>query len=159
MQISIIAAIEKNNGIGLNNDLPWHYPEDLKLFKCLTYDHCLIMGRKTMDSLKRPLPRRDNFVISRQTSLSYNGNYKTFDCIELAVHEAKKAKHSHAFIIGGASIFHAALNLTDKIYLTKIDKKYACDVFFPKIPKRFILENRQQLSESLAFETYTKQGF
>lgn len=158
MQISIIVAIEKNNGIGLNNDLPWHYPEDLKLFKCLTNGHCLIMGRKTMDSLKRPLPRRDNFVVSRQTNLSYAGDYKVFNSIELALKEAKHSKHSHAFIIGGASIFHEGLDLADKIYLTKINKKYTCDVFFPQIPKNFVLDNQQKLSESLTFHTYIKKS-
>ena len=131
-KISIIVAIAKNHVIGKDNQMPWHLPADLKHFKNVTYGSPIIMGRKTFDSIGKPLPGRKSIVISRQGNLSLD-----FDSIEV-VHsfsEAAKAtgEHQEAFVIGGSNIYQLALPFTEKIYMTKIDLEVEGDTFFPEL--------------------------
>ncbi|MFA6257980.1 MAG: dihydrofolate reductase [Candidatus Paceibacterota bacterium] len=130
--ISLIAAIGKNNELGKGNTLLWHMPADLKYFKDVTTLHPVIMGRKTFESIGRPLPNRRNIVITRDL------NYKK-EGVELAysLNEALNLfpdQNEEIFIIGGAELFKQTMPVADKLYITHIDAKDKdADTFFPEI--------------------------
>ena len=128
--ISIIVAVAKNGVIGDKNSLLWHLREDMIHFRTTTSGHPVVMGRKTYDSIGRPLPKRTNVVITRDTNLAIEG------CT--VVHSLDEAvamfdKSEEVFIIGGAQIYKQALPIADRIYLTVIDKEYEGDTSFPEI--------------------------
>jgi dihydrofolate reductase len=132
MIVSLIVAMDERGGIGKNNQLPWHIPSDLKRFKKLTMDHHLVMGRKTYETIGKPLPGRVMVVISHQK------DYFPKDCLvvnslEAAIKLAKDDHESELFIIGGGSIFTQAIGLADKIYLTRVHTDVNADVSFPTI--------------------------
>lgn len=130
MTISVIVAIAQNNVIGANNQLLWHISADLKRFKALTTGHTVIMGRKTYQSIGRPLPNRKNIVISRNASFIAEG------CtVCTSLNEAIKlcANETEVFIMGGGEIYRQALPLANKLYLTKVHGSYNGDTFFPEI--------------------------
>jgi dihydrofolate reductase len=129
--ISIIVAIARNRAIGLNNELLWHIPEDLKRFKKLTTGHRVIMGRMTYLSLPvRPLPNRTNIVITDDPGENFEGCI-TVRSIEEALSHCDQALEN--FIIGGGSIYRQFLPLADKLYLTLVHKDFQADTFFPEI--------------------------
>src|SRR6185437_4993177 len=121
MKLSIIVAASKNLVIGKNNSLPWHLPADLKYFKKVTMGHCIIMGRKTYESLSKPLPGRPNIVITRDSNYGNNNGIIICTSLQEAYDQAKLKGESEAFIIGGAQIINEAIKTVDKIYLTEID--------------------------------------
>lgn len=132
MIVSIIVAMDEKQGIGFQNRLPWKLSADLKRFKSLTMHHHVIMGRKTFESIGRLLPGRKMIVISR------NPNYQTAGCLvfhslDEAIDFAKNEGEEEAFIIGGESVYKAALPLADRIYLTRVQAVTQADAYFPKI--------------------------
>ena len=127
-RIFLIAAVAKNGVIGANGKLPWRLPEDLKHFKKLTLGHPVIMGRRTWDSFGKPLPGRENIVVSRQHGFKAAGA-NCAASVEAAV--ALCTGEPVAFVIGGAEIYAAALPLADGLVLTEIDKDYQGDTGFP----------------------------
>jgi len=131
VNVSIIAALDQHGCIGLNNQLPWRLSADLKRFKSLTMGHHLIMGRKTYESIGRPLPGRVSIVVTRQIEYEAPG-CEICDSLESAVHRARMAGESEVFVIGGAEIYTHALPYTHCMYITYIHAVYACDVFFPE---------------------------
>lgn len=134
--ISIIVATAENGVIGKDNQLLWKLSADLKHFRILTTGHSVIMGRKTFDSIGRPLPNRSNIVISRQKDLTLPEGVFKVNSLEQAIEFAKKqAGNEEIFIIGGGNIYEQALDLTDKIYLTEVKASIEGDAFFPKINK------------------------
>lgn len=128
--ISIIVAVAKNGVIGDKNSLLWHLREDMIHFRTTTSGHPVVMGRKTYDSIGRPLPKRTNVVITRDTNLTIEGCTMAHS-LEEAV--ALFDKSEEVFILGGAQIYRQALPLADRIYLTVIDKEYEGDTSFPEI--------------------------
>ena len=129
MMISLIAALGKNRVIGDHNTLPWNLPADLAHFKEVTMGHPIIMGRKTYDSIGRPLPKRRNIVITRQADLAIPGceiASSLEDALKMTKHEAE------VFIIGGAQIFEQALPHANRMYLTYIDHDFPGDAYFPE---------------------------
>ena len=133
MSYSIIAAVGKNNELGANNKLMWHLPNDLKFFKNMTDGKTIIMGRKTFASLPKMLPNRHHVVLSSSNDLPEEVSvYNSFE--ELI--NAYKDSDEELFVIGGASVYKLFLDISDKIYLTEIDKEYKeADVFFPSFNK------------------------
>lgn len=127
---SLIVAVAQNGVIGINNTLPWRLPEDLKRFKALTSGHPIIMGRKTFESLGRPLPNRRNLVISRNPDCALAGA-EVFTSIEAAM--AACAGAEKAFVIGGGEIYRQALALVDELQITEVDLAPEGDAFFPAI--------------------------
>jgi dihydrofolate reductase len=128
--ITIIAAIAKNNALGKDNQLIWHLPADLKRFKQVTLNHHIIMGRKTFESLGKPLPKRTNIVITR------NKNYHAEGCIVVnSLQEAIKAakEDENPFILGGAEIYKQAIEIADQLDLTFVHHAFDADAFFPEI--------------------------
>ncbi|MEJ2086187.1 MAG: dihydrofolate reductase [Acidobacteriota bacterium] len=132
MKLSIIAAIASNGVIGRGNDLPWHLSEDLKRFKRLTMGHHLIMGRKTFESIGRPLPGRFMIVISRQERPLPEG-VQLADSLEAAVGMASDQGEDEAFVAGGAEIYALALPKADRLYLTRIEAAFDGDTWFPEM--------------------------
>jgi dihydrofolate reductase len=128
MTVSIVVAISENHVIGKDNKLLWYLPNDLKHFKDITTGHTVIMGRKTYDSVGKPLPRRRNIVITRQP-LKIEG-CEVVNSVEAAL--ALCTGESEAFIVGGAEIYRLAMKLTNRIYLTIVHKEFEGDSFFPE---------------------------
>ena len=130
MRISLIVAMARNRVIGSNGQLPWHLPADLKRFKSLTMGNPLLMGRKTHESIGRPLPGRTNIVLTSDPS------YRAAGCLvehSIADALARAGDASELFVIGGASLYEAFLAAAERIYLTLIDSEFAGDVRFPEL--------------------------
>ena len=130
MIISFIVATSTNNVIGKNNQLPWSLPNDMKFFKNITWAMPVLMGRKSFESLGKPLPGRLNVVITRQNNWKPEGA-TVVHSVEDAIKVAKAADYNEAFIIGGGEIFKEAMPVADKIYLTRVDVNLEGDAFFP----------------------------
>ena len=129
--LSLIVATAKNRVIGLNNTLPWHLPEDLKRFRALTTGHHIIMGRKTYDSLGRLLPGRTTVIVTRNIDYQIDGTIIA-NSLEQAI--ALCHNDDEVFLIGGAELYQAGLELADKLYITEIDLAVAGDAHFPQLP-------------------------
>jgi len=129
--ISLIAAIGKNNELGKGNTLLWHMPEDMKYFREKTKGRTVIMGRKTFESLKGPLPNRKNIVITRDKKYLRHG-VDVVHSLEEAIEKVKNEEE--VFIIGGAEIYKQALPIADRLYITHIEAEdVEADSFFPEI--------------------------
>ena len=134
MSISLIVAVSQNGVIGKNNQLPWRLPEDLKRFKQLTMAHPIVMGRKTFESIGKPLPGRTNIVVTHQKEFAcclpagQAGGAVTAGSLEEALRISEEA--AEVFVIGGATLFEQAMPLADKIYLTLIHQDFEGDTFF-----------------------------
>jgi len=132
MKLSIIAAMDRNRLIGNNNQLPWHLPADLQFFKRTTLGKPILMGRKTFDSIGRPLPGRRNVIISR------NPNYQAAGCdVVHSIEEALKLvkESEEVMLIGGATLYEQALPRAQRLYLTLIDAEFTGDAWFPDYPQ------------------------
>ncbi len=133
--ISIIAGIGKNNEIGKENALLWHLPADLAYFKKITSGKTIIMGRKTFESIGKPLPNRQNIVITRDASFSHEG-VLVENSLDQITSLSDSNRDSEVFIIGGAKIYKQAINIADKLYITHINAEDKdADSFFPVIDK------------------------
>lgn len=137
MAMSIIVAMAHNNVIGANNGLPWHLPADLKHFKAITMGKPIVMGRKTFQSIGRPLPGRRNIVITRDRNWHADG-VEIAESVEIAAQLT--ADDQEAMIIGGAQIYSAFLPAADRLYVTEIDKDVAGDTYFPSISEKDWME-------------------
>ena len=129
MIVTIVVAIAENYAIGKNNQLLWHMPADLKHFKQITSGHTVIMGRKTYDSVGKPLPNRRNIIVTRQ-DIKIDG-CEVVKSIEDGL--ALCANEDEVFIVGGAEIYKLAMGKTDRIYLTIIHHSFDADTLFPEI--------------------------
>ncbi|RUR16225.1 dihydrofolate reductase [Legionella sp. km535] len=127
--ISLIAAVDERGGLGCNNQLLCHLPADLQYFKQTTMGKPIIMGRKTFESIGRPLPGRKNIVLSHSL-ISIDG-VTVLDSLARAI--SSTAEENEVMIIGGANLFSLAIDIADRIYLTRIHHSFAADVFFPEI--------------------------
>ncbi|WP_443939672.1 dihydrofolate reductase [Pedobacter sp. MW01-1-1] len=129
--LSIAVAVGENWAIGKDNQLLWHMPADLKFFKETTSGHTVVMGRKTFDSVGRPLPKRRNIVITRAKDLKIE-QVEVVNSLEEAI-ELTKQEEKPVFIVGGAEIYRQALPLCNTLYLTTIHHVFDADTFFPEI--------------------------
>ncbi|GDX55444.1 dihydrofolate reductase [Methylophilaceae bacterium] len=144
-KLSIIVAMSSNRVIGVNNSLPWHLSEDLKHFKTLTTGHTIIMGRKTYESIGKPLPNRRNIVISRNLNAFYGG-VEVVHSLEDAFSTA--SNDEEVFIIGGSNIYEQSLHLVEHLYITEIKKSFEGDAFFPEIDKSLWTESARETHTS-----------
>ena len=128
--MTIICAMGINNEIGLNNQLLWHLPKDLKHFKNLTSGHPIIMGRKTYESIGNPLPNRTNIVVSRKENWFEEG-ILIVGSLKEAIKYAKKI-NENIFIIGGGNIYEQTIALADKLEITRVNATWEADTFFPE---------------------------
>lgn len=153
MKLIIIAALSRNRVIGKDGRLPWHISEDLQRFKRLTTGHTVLMGRKTYESLGKPLPLRRNVVLTSHTI----PDVETYPTLAQALQALEKEEK--VFVIGGGEIFAQLLDHADELHLTLIDKEVEGDTFFPPykhlIGTRYRLVSREE-HEGFAFEDYVK---
>jgi len=142
-KISIIVAMSKNNVIGANNALPWHISEDLKRFKSLTMGKPIIMGRKTFDSIGRPLPGRKNIVITRNTDLKIKGVdvVSSLDNVFSLIKDEEQV-----FVIGGEEIYRIFLDHATHLYVTEIDSVLEGDAYFPQFSANYWQEISREKS-------------
>lgn len=142
MRISLIAAVARNGVIGRDNELPWRLSADLKRFRQLTMGHHVIMGRRTYESIGRPLPGRKFIVVSRNWRGAPEGV-----TLARSVEEALRAADGdEVFILGGSEIFRLTLPVADRLYLTRVEADVEGDVHFPEIdPEEWVLVSREEL--------------
>lgn len=132
MEINLLVARGKNNVIGINGELPWHLSADLKRFKKITMGSPIIMGRKTHESIGKPLPGRDNIILTKQISYHAVG-CEIFHSFESILTSLKARNVKSCSIIGGASIYALALPYVTRLYITEVDAEPEGDVFFPEM--------------------------
>ncbi len=135
MKFTIVVAVSENGIIGNAGELPWHVSSDLKRFKKITMGHCLLMGRKTFDSVGRPLPGRRTVVLTRDRDLSIEGARVATSWAEL-VSVCEAAEEDEVFVVGGAQIYRLALPHAEKVHLTRMHCVVEGDASFPELPKR-----------------------
>ncbi|WP_237057228.1 type 3 dihydrofolate reductase [Microbulbifer sediminum] len=136
MQVALIAAVARNGAIGMGNRLPWRISGDLQYFKRTTLGKPVVMGRKTYESIGRPLPGRDNIVISRNPQWRADGVIRVAsleEALERARRSAEAATAGEIMVIGGAEIYRQALPLAHRLYLTEVDAEVSGDAFFPEL--------------------------
>lgn len=160
MLVSIIAAMDRNNLIGDNNQLPWHLPADFAHFKSVTMGKPIIMGRKTYESIGKPLPGRRNIVLSRSIDTDFEG-VTCVGSFEDAV--AAVAGANEVMVIGGSTIYEMLLPEVDRLYITYVDAAFEGDAWFPKIDETMWVETDSVVREadekniySCRFVTYEK---
>lgn len=159
MTLSLIAAVARNGAIGRDNTLLWHLPADLQHFKRSTLGCPVIMGRKTFDSIGRPLPGRRNVVVTRNTTWQHAG-VDTAASLEAALRLSADAPR--VFVIGGGEIYAQALPLADELVLTEIDADFDADTHFPPWPRDEFIETSRETHRSAAgwdfhFVTYQRR--
>ncbi|WP_306393678.1 dihydrofolate reductase [Telluria beijingensis] len=159
-QLTLVVAVDANNGIGIDNKMPWHLPEDFAHFKRVTLGKPVIMGRKTFDSIGRVLPGRRNIVVTRSADWSHDGAERAAS-LDAAIAMLDGAPAS---IIGGAQIFGGAMDIADAMIVTHIDHTFDCDTFFPPIDAAVWRETARDTHHSeaggfdYAFVTYARRG-
>ena len=158
--INIIVATSKNRVIGNNNSLIWKLPADLKRFKQITTGNTIVMGRKTYESIGKPLPNRRNIIITRDT------NYLVDNCeIVNSLEEALMLCNNDCFIIGGGEIYKQSIDIADKIYLTLVQEDFEGDTYFPEIGKEWTkviredFEPDEKNAHKYSFINYEKYNF
>lgn len=159
--IIMIAAVALNNGLGKNNQMIWHLPDDFKRFKQLTTGHHIIMGRKTFDSLPGILPNRTHVIVTRQQDYAPKG--------ATVVHSIEEAlalvpQNEDGYIIGGGEIYHLAMPYADKLEITRVYASFEADAFFPEINANdweLVSEDRRSIDAkhalAFSFETYSRK--
>lgn len=157
MKLCLIVAVSRNGVIGRDNQLPWHLPEDLKFFKSVTMGKPILMGRKTFDSIGRPLPGRTNIVITRDPQW-HSAGVEVAQSLEAALQLGREACHAagaeEIMVIGGEQIYRMSLPLADRLYLTQVDAEIEGDAYFPVVD----FDDWQQVSEALP-EAYDDHSY
>lgn len=158
MQVILIAAMTPDRLIGSGGTLPWHEPEDLKFFKQTTTGHAVIMGRKTFDSVKKPLPNRRNIVITRDKSWHADG-VDVVHSLDAALELCRQRNEAEVFVVGGAEIYALALAVADEMLITFVDRpNLAGDTWFPKWNPSDWIEEESRQSGSLRFVRYRRSA-
>ncbi len=161
--ISLIVAASTNNAIGKNNQLLWHLPKDLKFFKNSTWAMVVIMGRKTFESVNKPLPGRLNIVVTSNPQWTYD-TVKVAASLPEAIALAEAENFKEIFVIGGGEIYKQAMPLADKIYMTRVHAEIDADTFFPaideaqwKLTDKEDFEKDEKHAYDFSFETWVKE--
>ena len=161
--ITLVVAMGMNREIGVDNQLPWHLPKDLKHFKEITSGHPIIMGRKTYESIGKPLPNRTNIVVSRKNDWFEEG-ILIVGSLKEAIKFAKKLDEN-IFIIGGGNIFEQTMDIADKLEVTEIKTTIEADTFFPKIDPKIWTKTEEICHEKdeknnfdFCFQTFTRNN-
>jgi dihydrofolate reductase len=153
MIIAHLVAADENNVIGGNNKLPWHLPNDLKYFKNRSWGLPVIMGRKTFESVNKPLPGRKNIVITSNRNWSFEGVDTAFD-LQHALDIARQTDAKEIFIIGGGEVFRQSMQIVNRIYLTRVHAAVDGDVYYPPLEA-----NRWQLTSTKKFNRDEKHAY
>lgn len=163
MKITLIVAKAKNNVIGKDNQLIWKLSADLKRFKNLTTGHFILMGRKTYESLGKPLPNRTHLIITRNPDFQAPEDHYSFSSVEEAIIFCKKIEVEELFIIGGGQIYKETINFCDQLEITEVEANPEGDTFFPEIDPKIWKETERERFPAdeknefpFAFVTYEK---
>ena len=135
MRVSLVVAAARNGVIGSHGKIPWRLPDDQRFFKDVTSGHCVVMGRKTFDSLPKPLPNRENFVLTRRGHDAVPG-VEFFVDLAAAIDRARERGFDECFIAGGEAIYREGMDVADRIYRTRIDAEPEGDTRFPEIDEK-----------------------
>ena len=159
-KVSLIVAMDKNRGIGRDNDLMWHLPNDMRFFKETTENQIVVMGRKNYDSIPekyRPLPNRENVILTKNTSFEAS-NCSVFHSLDAALSAYQSDKNRKFFIIGGGQIYKLALEakILEEMFITHIDGNYDADTFFPDFNES---DWNKELLMSQAIDERHRHGF
>ncbi len=164
LEVVHVVAMDQQRCIGQGNDLPWHIPADLQHFKAITQGGVVVMGRKTLESMGRTLPKRINWVITRDREWQFTGTkvaYSIEEALSQAVADVQQSeKPSTIFIIGGGEIFKQTLSLADRLELTHVELDVQGDAHYPEIPAEFRKTTSEQHVDDktgIAFEFATYQ--
>ncbi|HEX7100279.1 MAG TPA: dihydrofolate reductase [Acidimicrobiia bacterium] len=152
MPVTIVAAVARNRVIGRDNDLPWRIPEDMRRFKELTMGGVLVMGRKTYESIGRPLPGRRTVVVSRNPDLEIEG-VEMAPSLEMAL---EIAGGDDVFVVGGGEIYRQAMGVADVLEITEVDAEPEGDTFFPEIDPNVWREVARTPGDGFAFVRYER---
>lgn len=163
MRLSILAAVSENGVIGHEGRLPWHLPAELRHVKQLTTGHTLLMGRKTYESIGRPLPKRTSIVITRDRDYSAAAGVIVVPDFDAAVAAALERGEGEAFVFGGEAIYAIALPLAERLYLTRVHADVEGDAFFPTLEEgrwKLVHEERHEAddrhSHAFTFQTFDR---
>ncbi len=151
--LAMVVAIGDNGAIGKDGKVPWRIPEDLRHFKNVTMGHAIIMGRKTWDEVGRPLPGRRNLVVSRTAGLTLEGA-EVFPSLEAAI-AAARTTDAEPHVIGGSTIYEAAMPLATRIHLTEVHRNVEADTFFPPFDRTVWREVERRAAETEGVEFVT----
>ena len=162
MKISLIVAASENNVIGRDNDLPWKLPDDMKHFVKTTKGHCILMGRKNLESFGRLLPNRTNILLTRDREYKFEGA-EIFYELEQAIAFAKKSGEEELMVIGGGEIYRQCMPFADRVYLTRVHAEVEGDVYFPELDSSFWEVTTEEFHEkdekhnfSFSFQTFDR---
>lgn len=154
MKISIVVAQDQEGGIGKDNQLPWHLSADLKHFKNITTGHHMLMGRKTYESIGKPLPNRVSIVLTRNKTIEFPEGVIKVSSVEEGIEVAKQAGEEELFMVGGGQLYKTSLEMVDTIHLTKVETRVEADTFFPILKE----EEWEELKKE-SFEAKEKNKF
>ena len=156
MSVTLLAAVGANRVIGRDNDLPWRLPEDLAHFKAVTMGHTLVMGRRTFDSIGRPLPGRRTVVVTRQPDWAHEGvmvAHSLPEALRLSVADGD----TEVFVVGGGQVYAEALPVATRLLLTEVDQAPEGDVFFPEVDPADWAETARDRRDGFAFVAYQRR--
>lgn len=154
-ELILIAAVAQNNVIGYKRKIPWHIPEDLKRFRQLTLDHSIVMGRRTYESIGKPLDRRRNLVLTKDPKFKSNG-ITVCHSLEEALEQCKDEEQ--VYVIGGEKVYKEAILLATKLEITHINKRYRGDAFFPEIERVAWFPKRDKIIHGNGYQFVTYEG-
>ena len=157
MPVTIVAAVAPNGVIGVDGGLPWHLPDDLRRFKRLTLGHVLVMGRKTYESIGRPLPGRTTVVVTRSADWDPRSDAVVIAASVPEAIRAAQAIDDDVFVVGGAQVYAAALPVTDRLELTVVDDEPQGDTTFPAVEWDDWVELRREQGDGVAYVTYERR--
>lgn len=161
MNISLIAAVDENNVIGSDGDIPWDYPEDLKHFRKTTIGHPVVMGRKTFDSITEriggPLDKRLNIVLSTTVDGSEYDNVLVCGDIDESIQAAVQSDSDTMYVIGGESVYNQFIDISDELIITEIHSEHTGDTFFPDISLDVWKEVQRRDKNNLSFVIYERR--
>ena len=151
LQVVQVVAMDRQRCIGVNNQLPWHLPDDLKHFKATTQGGVMLLGRKNFDSIGRPLPNRVSWVLTRDTAWQADGvkvAHSLEQLLDGAAADAKALGQNQIFVIGGAELYRQTLEISDRLEVSHVDLSVTGDVFYPEIPAVFSVVQRRAMQDS-----------
>lgn len=159
MKISLIAAAAENNVIGVDNDLPWRLPDDMKFFVQCTKGHHILTGRKNLESFGKLLPNRTNIVLTRDKDYSFEGAY-IFNELDAALEFAKNRGEHELMVIGGGEIYRQTIDRAHRIYLTRVHTEIEGDTYFPEIGDEWkLIEEKKHAQDDRHAYAFTFQVF
>jgi dihydrofolate reductase len=157
MTLALIVAVTKDGVIGDKGKIPWHISEDLKRFKRLTMGHPIIMGRKTYESIGKPLPGRTNIVLTQSQNLAAPPEVLRFGSLKAALDHCRQRNEDLVFVIGGSKVFEATLPLADKLFITEVHRQVAGDTTFPAYDRTAWTETAREDGPDCSFVEYSRR--